>query len=118
LKWEFIRQQERSVRLKKVFDQISAHPEDKLSVSAAARISGLNTAKFMKVFKQVAGMTLVAYLNHVRLSNAARMLVETDQSIAEIASAAGFSDQSYFDKRFKRALGRTPTEFRIERLKL
>ena len=117
LKWEFIRQQERSVRLKKVFDQISAQPWDKLSVNAAARIAGLNTAKFMKVFKQVAGMTLVAYLNHVRLSKAARMLIETDQSIAEIASAVGFSDQSYFDKRFKRALGRTPMEFRRERVK-
>ncbi len=66
----------------------------------------------MKVFKQAAGMTLVAYLNHVRLSKAARMLIETDRSIAEIASASGFSDQSYFDKRFKRALGRTPKEFR------
>ena len=117
LKWEFIRQQERSVRLKKVFDQISAHPEEKLSVSAAARVSGLNTARFMKVFKQVAGMTLVAYLNHARLSKAARMLIETDRSIAEIASAVGFSDQSYFDKRFKRALGRTPKEFRRERVK-
>jgi len=59
-------------------------------------------------------MTLVAYMNHVRLSNASRLLCETDRSIAEIASEAGFSDQSYFDKRFKRAFGRTPKEFRAE----
>jgi AraC-like DNA-binding protein len=114
LKWEFLRQQERSVRLKKLFEHISAQAEEKLSVTAAARLVGLNTAQFMKVFKQVAGMTLVTYLNHVRLSNAARLLCETNHSIAEIANEVGFSDQSYFDKRFKRAFGRTPKEFRAE----
>jgi AraC-like DNA-binding protein len=67
----------------------------------------------MKTFKRVAGMTLVAYLNHVRLSNGSRLLRETSLSVAEIATAVGFGDQSYFDKRFKRAFGRTPMEFRL-----
>lgn len=114
LKWEFMRQQERSLRLKKLFDHITARPADKLSVSAAARLVGMNAPQFMKSFKQVAGMTLVAYLNHVRLANAARLLRETDRSIADIADATGFSDQSYFDKRFKRGFGRTPKEFRAD----
>jgi len=114
LKWEFMRQQERSLRLKKLFDHINARAAEKLSVSAAARLAGMSAAQFMKTFKQVAGMTLVAYLNHVRLANAARLLRETDRTIAEIADATGFADQSYFDKRFKRAFGRTPKEFRVE----
>jgi AraC-like DNA-binding protein len=113
-KWQFVRQQERTLRLKKLFDQVSLHPEHKLSVAAAARLVGLNAAHFMKLFKQVAGMTLVAYMNHARLSNASRLLCETDRSIAEIANEVGFSDQSYFDKRFKRAFGQTPKEFRAE----
>ena len=112
LKWEFVRQQERSLRLKKLFDHISARPAEKLPVSAAARLVGMSAPQFMKNFKQVAGMTLVAYLNHVRLANAARLLRETGRTIADIADATGFSDQSYFDKRFKRAFGRTPKEFR------
>ena len=111
-KWEFMRQQERSLRLKKLFDHINARAAENLSVGAAARLAGINTPQFMKTFKQVAGMTLVAYLNHVRLANAARLLRETNRSIADIADAAGFSDQSYFDKRFKRAFGRTPNKFR------
>jgi len=114
MKWEFMRQQERSLRLKKLFDHVSARPAEKLSVSSAARLVNMSTAQFMKNFKQVAGMTLVAYLNHVRLSNAAQLLRETDRSIAEIASEVGFSDQSYFDKRFKRAFGCTPKDFRAE----
>ena len=47
-------------------------------------------------------------------TNSTRLLRETDRSIADIADATGFSDQSYFDKRFKRAFGRTPKEFRTE----
>lgn len=117
LKWEFMRQQERSLRLKKLFDHINARPAEKLPVNTAARLVGMSAPQFMKNFKQVAGMTLVAYLNHVRLANAARLLRETDRSIADIADATGFSDQSYFDKRFKRGFGRTPKEFRADVLR-
>ena len=74
----------------------------------------MSQPQFMKTFKKVAGMTLVAYLNHVRLANGSRLLRETGLTIAEIANAVGFSDQSYFDKRFKRAFGRTPSSFRTD----
>lgn len=117
LKWEFMRQQERSLRFKKLFDFIQLQPTEKLSVSDAARIVQMTAPQFMKTFKRVAGMTLVAYLNHVRLANGARLLRETDQSVAEVAAAAGFADQSYFDKRFKRAFGQTPKEFRARCLR-
>ena len=117
LKWEFMRQQQRSLQLKRLFTHINAHPAEKLSVRNAARLAGMNVPQFMKTFKQVAGMTLVAYLNHVRLANAARLLRETAQPIADIAATAGFSDQSYFDKRFKRAFGLTPKDFRLQNLR-
>jgi AraC-like DNA-binding protein len=112
LKWQFMRQQDRSLRLKKLFDHIAKNFAQRLSVNEAARLTGMSDAPFMKNFKRVAGTTLVAYLNHVRLTNGARLLRETDRSIAEIANEAGFADQSYFDKRFKRAFGQSPKEFR------
>lgn len=112
LKWEFMRQQQRSLRLKKLFDHIQAHFAEKLSVGAAAKLVAMSPAVFMKAFKQVAGMTLVAYLNHVRLARAARLLRETDRSIADIAAETGFADQSYFDRRFRCAFGSAPSAFR------
>jgi AraC-like DNA-binding protein len=48
----------------------------------------------------------------VRRTHAAQFLQGTARSIAEIASAVGFSDQSYFDRRFRRHFGRTPSQFR------
>lgn len=112
LKWEFMRQQQRSLRLKKLFDHIEAHYAEKLSVGAAAKMVAMSPAVFMKAFKQVAGMTLVNYLNHVRLARAARLLRETDRTVAEISNDVGFADQSYFDRRFKRGFGQSPREFR------
>jgi AraC-like DNA-binding protein len=113
LRWEFLRQQERSLRLKKLFDHIKINPAEKLSVAAAARLAGMNVPQFMRTFKKVSGTTLLGYLNHARLAHAARLLQETTRPISEIAADSGFADQSYFDKRFKRAFGQTPNEFRV-----
>jgi AraC-like DNA-binding protein len=112
LRGEFLRQQQRTVRLKKLFEHIARHYPEKLSVAGAARLSDMSPPQFMRSFKQVAGMTLVSYLHHVRLSNAARLLRETSLSIAEIASRVGFADQSYFDRRFKKSFGQSPKQFR------
>ena len=111
--WEFIRQQQRSMRLQALLDHVRDHAAERLTVAQAAAIVGMSQPKFMKTFKKVAGMTFVAYLNHARLANGSRLLRETELTIAEIASDVGFSDQSYFDKRFKRAFGMTPKEFRL-----
>ena len=111
--WEFVRQQHRRTRLTALFEYVREHYAERITVAEAAHMVGMSEPQFMKTFKRVAGMTLVAYLNHVRLANGSRLLRETELTIAEIASQVGFSDQSYFDKRFKRAFGRTPREFRL-----
>ncbi len=111
--WEFIRQQQRSLRLNALFEHVREHYAERLSVAQAAHLVGMSQPQFMKTFKRVAGMTLVAYLNHARLANGSRLLRESGLTIAEIASHVGFSDQSYFDKLFKRAFGKTPKAFRL-----
>lgn len=112
MNWEFLREQQRCLSLRPLFEHISRNFSAKLTVSQAAALVHMSRPKMMKTFKKVAGMTLVAYLNHVRISNAAKSLRESHQTIAEVAASAGFADQSYFDRQFKRAFGCTPNEFR------
>jgi AraC family transcriptional activator of pobA len=107
-----IRQQDAAERLKPVFEYISTHFAESIAVEKGARLAHLSESRFSRVFKQMSGMTFVNYVTHVRLSRALRMLRESPASIAEVALAAGFSDQSYFDRRFKAAFGRTPNEIR------
>ena len=62
--------------------------------------------------KQQIGMNFSEYLLHVRMREARRLLVQTDEKIAEIARKVGYTDQFYFSRLFKRATGRTPSEYR------
>lgn len=112
LKAEFLRQQQKSQRLKKVLDHISQHYAERITVPEAARLAGMSSAAFMKLFKQVAGMTFVSYTTRVRLTHSLPLLRETDLSIAEVSGRVGFSEQSYFDRRFKQQFGITPLQYR------
>jgi AraC-like DNA-binding protein len=64
----------------------------------------------------VAGRSFVSYLTHVRLSRSVRLLKESCLTIAEVAYQVGFSDQSYFDRRFKAAFDQTPRDFRLGKM--
>jgi AraC-like DNA-binding protein len=85
---------------------------EKISVAQAASILGISESRFMRFFKQATGMTFVTYLTKVRLTAAFKLLKEQNLSIAEIAAMVGFTDQSYFDKQFKRHFRMSPRQFR------
>jgi AraC-like DNA-binding protein len=53
-------------------------------------------------------------LNEVRLGHASRMLIDTTQSINEIAYRCGFNNMSNFNRIFKKKKNCTPKEFRFE----
>jgi AraC-like DNA-binding protein len=56
--------------------------------------------------------TPVLFLNRIRIEHASRLLLSSDLNINEIAALTGFSDNSYFSRRFKAATGLAPREFR------
>jgi len=108
---ELERQQRRALRLKPLFDHIAVHYAEKITLTDAATIAGLSQPQFIRLFKKVAGMTFVAYLTHVRLSRAVQLLREGNRTIADVATEVGFSDQSYFDRRFKASFGMAPRDY-------
>jgi AraC family transcriptional regulator, transcriptional activator of pobA len=112
LESDFVQQQERVSRLKKLFDFVSVNYSDKITLSQAAAMANLSKPQFTRVFKKVAGMTFVDYLNHTRISQAARLLKESHHTIAEIANLVGFTDQSYLTRQFRRSFGCSPRQFR------
>jgi len=109
---ELVRQQERAARLRPVFDFVAHHYAESISLPEAATLAKMSQPQFIKLFPKVAGMTFVSYVTHVRLSHAVRLLKETALTVAEVASEVGFTDQSYFDRRFRAAFGQTPRDFR------
>ena len=73
---------------------------------------GIHPTHFARTFKKHYRTTVGEYLRRLRLDWATRQLSATEDSIAEIASAAGFYDQSHFSHVFKEHTGLTPSEFR------
>ena len=80
-------------------------------IAAAARLSPFHLAR---VFKQALGVSPHQYLIQLRV-NSARWLLSAgsgERSLAELASAVGFADQSHLTRHFKRVLGVTPRQLR------
>jgi len=109
---EFARQKRESLHFGHLHDYLWENYSEPITVSRAASIVGMSKFRFMRFFKKATGMTFVTYLTDLRLSNAYRMLVETDRTIAEVAAEVGFSDQSYFDRRFHQHYHQTPRQVR------
>jgi AraC family transcriptional regulator len=80
-------------------------------IAAAAHLSPFHLAR---LFKQCLGVSPHQYVIQVRV-NSARWLLSAgsgERSLAEVASAVGFADQSHLTRHFKRVTGVTPRQFR------
>ena len=80
-------------------------------IAAAVHLSAFHLSR---LFKQVTGVAPHQYLIQLRV-NAARGLLDAgsgQRSLAEVASAVGFADQSHLTRHFKRQFGVTPKHFR------
>lgn len=71
------------------------------------------TADYLsKIFKQKTGMTVKDYINNYRIKVAKRLLLESDESISQIALETGFENISYFSTIFKKRTGESPNSYR------
>jgi AraC family transcriptional regulator len=89
-----------------------------LRVSDLAREVGLHPSWLGTAYRRAAGEGITHTLARLRVERAARLLRETNQSLALIAIDAGFCDQSHMIRTFRRVLGRLPTDVRRDRVDL
>jgi AraC family transcriptional regulator len=87
---------------------------DPVGLSELATAVGVNAGHLARVFRAHYGISVGEYGRRLRLDWAASEIASDDRSIAEIATAAGFADQSHFTRRFRRHVGTTPARFREE----
>lgn len=98
--------------LRRVRDYVENHLNEDVSLGTLARVAGLSASHFVRAFHQAMGVTPHTYVLRRRVGRARRMMVESDLSLAEIALAAGFADQSHLARRFRQQTGLTPDRFR------
>jgi AraC-like DNA-binding protein len=110
----FKAQSETSIQFGRLYNYMQENYADHITVSQAADMIGLSYFQFMKFFRKATGTSFVTYLTRLRLVHAQRLLTETDRSIAAISADVGFSDQSYFDRRFRQHYQKSPRQLRAE----
>lgn len=101
-----------SRRVRKVKEYIEEHYFEEVRLETIAKLAGMSTVSFSRFFKLRTGKTLSDYLTNIRLGHAARLLVDTTHSIAEIAYQCGFNNLSNFNRLFLKYKKITPTEFK------
>jgi AraC-like DNA-binding protein len=101
-----------SRRILKVKNYIDDHYKGDMSLEQLANHVGMTPTAFSRYFKLRTGKNLSEYIVDIRLGHAARLLVDTTDSVSEICWATGFNTLSNFNRLFLKRKGCTPTEFR------
>jgi AraC-like DNA-binding protein len=83
-----------------------------ISLNDLAREVAMSPYHFLRVFRQIVGLTPHQYVLRTRLHRAALQLRRSDDSIAAVAFDAGFNDLSTFNRRFRRVMGTSPGAYR------
>ena len=99
-------------KLKNVLTFIRENFHTQMTLEDMARHAGMSTKYFCYQFKEMTTKTPVEYLNIYRIERAAIKLLNTGESVTEIAFSCGFNDLSYFIKTFKAIKGIPPAKFR------
>jgi AraC family transcriptional regulator len=97
--------------LRSVMGYMHDHVAEHITLDELSRLAGASRFRFVRRFRASTGMTPMRYLESCRIELARKLLREGNRSMAEIAVAVGFADQSLFVKRFRRHAGCTPGQY-------
>ncbi len=88
------------------------HIHEKIRLQDVAQLINTTPVSCCRMIKKKTGRTFIEIIHEYRLGYASRLLIDTQKSIAEIAFESGFSNQSYFNRIFKKKKGCSPSAFR------
>src|SRR5215210_247119 len=93
-------------------EQLQSRYAEPVRIELLARAAGLSADSFERLVRRIFHLTPRQLLTKARLDAASTLLLESGQSVAGIAHACGYTDQSAFTRQFKATVGITPSEYR------
>jgi AraC-like DNA-binding protein len=106
------KKQEKDILIQTIKDEFR---NSSLSMEEVTAKTMLSQSKVQQIVRENFGMTFKQLLNEMRLQEAARLLRESDQQIAEIAYEVGYNSDAYFNRVFRKKYECTPSEYRVEK---
>lgn len=84
----------------------------RLTMEEIAQALHYNSDYLNRIFHQHTGITLSSYCSYTYMKKAANLLLQTNDTVGEIAEAVGFSNPSQFYRQFRKYFHMTPQEYR------
>lgn len=98
--------------IRRIHGQLTEHLDKRYTIEELSRQYLINTSSLKKIFREVYGMPVAAYMKEYRIRRAMELLSDTDESISSIASKVGYETQGKFTNAFKAQTRMTPSAYR------
>ena len=95
---------------------IDTHISEKITLEDISNALYISKSHIERAFKNEYHQTPLAYCANQKIAQVASMLVTTDYSLSQIAQQLGFTDVKYMSKSFKKIKGKTPMEYKRDKL--
>jgi AraC-like DNA-binding protein len=101
-----------AIPIANLLKEIQNRPESWWPLEEIAERCHRSPAQTRRIFLRYTGMTPKAYVEKVKFQRAKELLINTSNSIEEIAQMLGFRNRFHFSRRFKAIIGFPPAYFR------
>lgn len=95
-----------------IHDYLLEHLDTRITIEELSHKFLMNPTTLKQKFKATYGQSIAAHIKEHRMEKAAKLLLESDASIAEISSLVGYTSQSKFSATFSETYGLLPVEYR------
>jgi AraC-like DNA-binding protein len=102
--------------ISKALEAIQTNWQSPPDLETLAGRCNMSVSTFQRRWNESMGITPARYALGLKLQEACRLLIETSDSISEVANACGFDDEFYFSRCFRRQFGSPPRNYRKEHL--
>lgn len=101
-------------RISTIFNHIIKNHQREFKLEEAASLANMNSSAFCRYIKKTTSKTFSEILNEVRIGFACKMLINTNDSISQVAYNSGYQNVPYFNRQFRLIKDRTPLEYRLK----
>lgn len=95
-----------------VLEYIKKHYAEKITLDELAELEHISKSYLSRKFKQRTGLSVISYINQVRIERSKQFLMVSELDVNEIAYQVGFDSPKYFHRVFKEIVGESPAIFR------